>query len=269
MGEVSTIGLDIAKSIFQIHGVDVEGAVVMRKRISRAKLLEFFAALPACLVGIEACPSAHYWSRRLEALGHAVRLMPPSYVKAYLKRSKNDANDAAAICEAVTRPSMRFVARKSEQQQCGLMLHRSRQLLVCQRTMLSNAIRGHMAELGVIAAKGRNGTAELLKIIADEHDDRIPAAARLSLDVLARQYAAVRAEIVAIEKRIHAWHRSSEESRRLEEIPGVGPIVATALVAEVGDWKEFTSGRSLAAWIGLVPRQHSTGGKGVAISSSC
>ena len=261
MGEVSTIGLDIAKSIFQIHGVDVDGAVVIRKRISRAKLLEFFAALPACLVGIEACPSAHYWSRRLEALGHAVRLMPPSYVKAYLKRSKNDANDAAAICEAVTRPSMRFVARKSEQQQCGLMLHRSRQLLVCQRTMLSNAIRGHMAELGVIASKGRNGTAELLKIIADEHDDRIPAAARLSLDVLARQYAAVRAEIVAIEKRIHAWHRSSEESRRLEEIPGVGPIVATALVAEVGDWKEFTSGRSLAAWIGLVPRQHSTGGK--------
>jgi len=156
---------------------------------------------------------------------------------------------------------MRFVARKSEQQQCGLMLHRSRQLLVCQRTMLSNAIRGHMAELGVIASKGRNGTAELLKIIADEHDDRIPAAARLSLDVLARQYAAVRAEIVTIEKRIHAWHRSSEESRRLEEIPGVGPIVATALVAEVGDWKEFTSGRSLAAWIGLVPRQHSTGGK--------
>jgi transposase len=151
-----------------------------------------------------------------------VKLMPPSYVKAYLKRSKNDANDAAAICEAVTRPSMRFVATKSEQQQSGLMLHRSRQLLVCQRTMLSNAIRGHMAELGVVSAKGRNGTAELLKIIADEHDDRIPAAARFSLDVLARQYAVVRAEIVAIEKRIHAWHRSCEESRRLEEIPGVG-----------------------------------------------
>jgi transposase len=190
-----------------------------------------------------------------------VRLLPPSYVKAYLKRSKNDANDAAAICEAVTRPSMRFVATKSEEQQSGLMLHRSRQLLVCQRTMLSNAIRGHMAELGIISAKGRNGTAELLKIIANEQDDRIPEAARFSLDVLARQYAAVREEIVSIEKRIHAWHRSSEESRRLEEIPGVGPIVATALVAEVGDWKTFSSGRSLAAWIGLVPRQHSTGGK--------
>jgi transposase len=212
MGEVSTIGLDIAKSVFQIHGVDVDGAVVMRKRISRAKLLEFFATLPACLVGVEACPTAHYWSRRLGALGHTVRLMPPSYVKAYLKRSKNDANDAAAICEAVTRPSMRFVATKSEQQQSGLMLHRSRQLLVCQRTMLSNAIRGHMAELGIISAKGRNGTAELLEIIADEHDDRIPSAARFSLDVLARQYAVVRAQIVAIEKRIHAWHRSSEEA---------------------------------------------------------
>src|SRR5215471_10333479 len=199
MGEVSTIGLDIAKSVFQVHGVDADGAVVMRKRVGRAKLLEFFAAVRPCLIGIEACPSAHYWSRRLEALGHAVRLMPPSYVKAYLKRSKNDANDAAAICEAVTRPSMRFVATKSEQQQCGLMLHRSRQLLVCQRTMLSNATRGHMAELGIISAKGRNGTAELLEIIADEQDDRIPAAARLSLDVLARQYRGVRAEIVAIE----------------------------------------------------------------------
>jgi transposase len=190
-----------------------------------------------------------------------VRLMPPSYVKAYLKRSKNDANDAAAICEAVTRPSMRFVPTKSEQQQSGLMLHRSRQLLVRQRTMLSNAIRGHLAELGIISAKGRNGTAELFKIIADEKDGRIPAAARFSLDVLARQHAAVAAEIGAIEKRIHAWHRSSEESRRLEQIPGVGPIVATALVSEVGDWKEFSSGRSLAAWIGLVPKQHSTGGK--------
>jgi transposase len=261
MGEVSTIGLDIAKSVFQVHGVDVAGAVVIRKRISRAKLLEFFATLPTCLVGIEACPTAHYWSRRLQGLGHTVRLMPPSYVKAYVKRGKNDANDAAAICEAVTRPSMRFVATKSEEQQSGLMLHRSRQLLVCQRTMLSNAIRGHMAELGIISAKGRNGTAELLKIIADEQDDRIPAAARFSLNVLARQYAAIREEIVAIERRIHAWHRSSEESRRLEEIPGVGPIVATALMAEVGDWKTFSSGRSFAAWIGLVPRQHSTGGK--------
>jgi transposase len=261
MGEVSTIGLDIAKSIFQIHGVDVDGAVMIRRRVSRAKVLGFFAALSPCLVGVEACPTAHHWSRRLQALGHTVRLMPPSYVKAYVKRSKNDANDAAAICEAVTRPSMRFVPTKSERQQSVLMLHRNRQLLVRQRTMLSNAIRGHLAELGIISAKGRNGTAELLAIIANQEDDRIPAVARLSLAIVARQYAAIASEIGTIEKHIHAWHRSCEESRRLEQIPGIGPIVATALVAEVGDWTVFSSGRSLAAWIGLVPRQHSTGGK--------
>src|ERR1700747_2546164 len=261
MGEVSTIGLDIAKSVFQVHGVDVDGTVVIRKRVSRTKVLEFFSTLPCCVVGIEACPSAHHWSRELRALGHTVRLMPPSYVKAYLKRSKNDANDAAAICEAVTRPSMRFVPIKSEQQQSGLMVHRSLQLLVRPRTLLAHAIRGHMAELGVISAKGRNGTAELIKIVGNADDDRGPAAARFSLAVLARQYEAIAAEIGAIEQRIHAWHRSCEESRRLEEIPGIGPIVATALVAEVGDWKAFSSGRNLAAWIGLVPRQHSTGGK--------
>jgi transposase len=259
MGEVSTIGLDIAKSVFQVHGVDGDSAVLIRKRVRRATVLEFFAALPPCLVGIEACPTAHYWSRKIQALGHTVKLMPPSYVKAYLKRSKNDANDAAAICEAVTRASMRFVATKSEQQQSALMLHRSRQLLVRQRTMLSNAIRGHLAELGMISAKGRKGTAELLEMIANEKDDRIPAIARLSLEVLARRYAAITTEIGVLEKHIHTWHRSCEESRRLEEIPGVGPIVATALVSEVADWKAFSSGRSLAAWIGLVPKQHSTG----------
>jgi len=261
MGEVSTIGLDIAKSVFQIHGIDANGTVVIRKRIGRAKVVEFFSELPACLVGIEACPTAHHWSRELQALGHTVKLMPPSYVKAYLKRAKNDANDAAAICEAVTRPSMRFVATKTRDQQAVLMLHRSRQLLVRQRTMISNALRGHLAELGIISAKGRNGTAELLELIADPSDGRIPEAARFSLETLARQYVAIASEIGAIEKRIHAWHRSCEASRRLEEIPGVGPIVATALVAEIGDWKAFSSGRSLAAWIGLVPKQHSTGGK--------
>lgn len=261
MGEVSTIGLDIAKSVFQVHGVDGAGVVIIRKRISRAKVVEFFPSLPACLIGIEACPSAHYWSRELRALGHTVRLMPPSYVKAYLKRSKNDANDAAAICEAVTRPSMWFVPTKSAQQQAGLMLHRSRQLLVRQRTMLSNAIRGHMAELGIISAKGRHGTGELLQVIANAEDDRIPPIARFCLDLLAHQYMALTAEIGAINKRIQAWHRSCEDSRRLEEIPGIGPIVATALVAEIGDWKQFRSGRNLAAWIGLVPKQHSTGGK--------
>ena len=261
MGEVITIGLDIAKSVFQVHGVDGAGVVVIRKRISRAKVLVFFADLAPCLIGIEACPSAHHWGRELEALGHTVRLMPPSYVKAYFERSKNDANDAAAICEAVTRPSMRFVALKTKEQQASLMLHRTRQMLVRQRTMLINAIRGHLAELGIVSAKGRNGTGELLRVITDGADGRIPPMARGILGVLARQYSAIGAELGSIQKSILAWHRSCEASRRLEEIPGIGPIVATALVAEIGDWKAFGSGRNLAAWIGLVPKQHTTGGK--------
>src|SRR5437763_7462821 len=178
MGEVSTIGLDIAKSVFQVHGVDDDGIVVVRKRVSRAKVLEFFSTLPSCVVGIEACPSAHHWSRELRALGHTVRLIPPSYVKAYLKRGKNDANDAAAICEAVTRPSMRFVPIKTKDQQTALMLHRTRQLLVRQRTMLSNALRGHLAELGIVWAKGRNGTGELLRIVEDNADSRLSPAVR-------------------------------------------------------------------------------------------
>jgi transposase len=262
MGEVSTIGLDIAKSVFQVHGVDEAGAVVIRKRVSRAKVLEFFGALPPCLVGIEACPSAHHWGRELQKLVHTVKLMPPSYVKAYLKRGKNDANDAAAICEAVTRPSMRFVPIKTKEQQAALMLHRARQLLVRQRTMSSNALRGHLAELGIVSAKGRNGTGELLRIIADGADHRVPAAVRGILDVLARQYCAIGTEIGSIDKSILTLHRACEASRRLAEIPGIGPIGATALVAEIGDWKTFSSGRSLAAWIGLVPKQHATGGKG-------
>ena len=261
MGEVITIGLDIAKSVFQVHGVDGVGAVVIRKRVSRTKMLEFFSGLSPCLIGIEACPAAHHWARELQSLGHTVKLMPPNYVKAYLKRSKNDANDAAAICEAVTRPSMRFVAIKTREQQAALMLHRARQLLVRQRTMLSNAIRGHLSELGIVSAKGRNGTGELIGIITDDTDNRIPLAARGILKVLAAQYGAIGAEIASIGKSILAWHRSCEPSRRLEEIPGIGPIVATALVAEIADWKAFSSGRSLAAWIGLVPKQHTTGGK--------
>ena len=261
MGEVSTIGLDIAKSVFQVHGVDDAGAVTIRKRVSRSKMLEFFADLAPCLVGIEACPSAHHWGRELQALGHTVKLMPPSYVKAYLKRGKNDANDAAAICEAVTRPSMRFVPIKTKEQQTALMLHRTRQLLVRQRTMLSNALRGHLAELGIVSAKGRNGTGELLRIITDGADNRVPSAARGILAMLVRQYSAIGTEIGSIDKSILAWHRSCEASRRLAEIPGIGPIVATALIAEIGDWKEFRSGRNLAAWIGLVPKQHTTGGK--------
>jgi transposase len=258
MGEVSTIGLDIAKSVFQVHGVDVAGSVVIRKRVSRAKMLDYFGGLPRCLIGIEACPSAHHWGRELQALGHLVRLIPPNYVKAYLKRNKNDANDAAAICEAVTRPSMRFVPLKTKEQQAVLMLHRTRQLLVRQRTMISNALRGHLAELGIVSAKGRNGTAELLRIIAD---GQVSPAVCGILKVLARQYGAISTEIASIDKNIMVLHRACEASRRLAEIPGIGPIGATALVAEISDWKAFRSGRSLAAWIGLAPKQCSTGGK--------
>jgi transposase len=219
MGEISTIGLDIAKSVFQVHGVDGTGTVLIRKRVSRAKVLEYFGGLPPCLVGIEACPSAHHWGRELKEFGHTVKLMPPSYVKAYLKRSKNDANDAAAICEAVTRPSMRFVPIKTKEQQTALMLHRTRQLLVRQRTMLSNALRGHLAELGIVSAKGRNGTAELLRIMADGADNRVPPAVCGILDVLARQHRAIGTEILSIDKSILALHRSCEASRRLAEIP--------------------------------------------------
>src|SRR3954469_12526512 len=170
MGDVSTIGLDIAKSVFQVHGVDVAGVVLIRKRISRAKVLDYFGGLPRCLVGIEACPSAHHWGRELQALGHTVRLIPPNYVKAYLKRSKNDANDAAAICEAVTRPSMRFVPIKTTEQQSALMLHRTRDLLIRQRTQMINALRAHLAELGLVAEKGREGVVELAAIISDERN---------------------------------------------------------------------------------------------------
>ncbi len=261
MRTVTTIGLDIAKSVFQVHGVDAAGQVVIRRRLKRRYVLAFFQRLPPSLVGIEACASSHHWSRELKALGHTVRLMPPAYVKPYVKRQKNDATDAEAICEAVTRASMRFVPIKTKQQQTALMLHRTRQLLVRQRTMLSNALRGHLAELGIVSAKGRNGTGELLRIIADGADSRVPPAVRGILDVLARQYSAIGTEILSIDKNILALHRSCEASRRLAEIPGIGPIVATALVAEIGDWKTFSSGRSLAAWIGLVPKQHTTGGK--------
>jgi transposase len=261
MNEISTVGLDIAKSIFHVHGVDAAGSVVVSRRLRRSQLLSFFEMLAPCTVGIEACPTSHHWSRELARLGHQVRLMPANYVKAYVKRNKNDANDAAAICEAVTRPTMRFVATKTLDQQAVLMLHRTRQLLVRQRTMLSNAIRGHLAELGIVAAVGRKGLASLIETVADSADLRLPPMVRACLSSLASQFLKVQTEIVTVERHIYAWHRSSELSCRLAEIPGIGPIVATALVASITDPSVFRSGRDLAAWIGLVPKQNSTGGK--------
>ena len=257
----STIGLDIAKSVFQVHGVDDEGTVVIRKRLSRKKVLAFFADLPPCLVGIEACPSAHHWSRELSKLGHAIGMMPAAYVNAYVKRNKNDANDAEAICEAVTRPTMRFVPVKSREHQAALMLHRSRQLLIKQRTMLSNAMRSALAEFGIVAPAGRSGLLRLLDAIEGPDDLGIPSAAWICLMSMAEQYHNTHREVLRLEQAIHTWHRSNELSRRLEEIPGIGPIVATALVGSIPDATVFKSGRSMAAWIGLVPRQNSSGGK--------
>lgn len=259
--QVSTIGLDLAKRVFQVHGVDEAGAVVVRKRLRRGEVLRFFAALAPCLVGMEACSSAHYWARELKALGHEVRLMPPSYVKPYVKRGKNDASDAAAICEAVTRPSMRFVAVKTAEQQGVLMLHRSRDLLVRQRTMLANAVRAHLAEFGVVAARGHAQLRRLMAEIDGGGHDGVPEFARTALRGLFEQLRAAEARIDAIEREIVAWHRASAESRRLATIPGIGPITASALTATVPDPKQFRCGRDLAAWLGLVPRQRSTGGK--------
>jgi len=261
MKEVTTIGLDLAKNVFQMHGVDGSGDTVIRRQLRRRQLLPFFRKLAPCLVGIEACASAHHWAREIAALGHEVKLMPARYVKPYVKRNKNDAADAAAICEAVTRPTMRFVAVKTCEQQSVLMLHRTRELLVRQRTMLVNAIRSHMAEFGIVAPVGVPQVKELLAVIADQQDDRLSPIARACLEGLARQFLSLHEEISLTERRIHAWHRSNEASRRLETIPGIGPITASALAATITDPSVFKSGRELAAWIGLVPRQNSTGGK--------
>jgi transposase len=259
--QISTIGLDIAKNVFQVHGIDAAEKVVVRKRLRRRQVLEFFKALPACLVGMEACATAHYWARELTKLGHQVRLMPAKDVKAYVKRNKNDTTDAEAICEAVRRPTMRFVQIKSAEQQGRLILHRTRDLLMRQRTQVINALRAHLAELGIVAAQGREGIKELLNIIASEYDARLPVDAHASLVVLAAALRAMQTLIGSIEKRIMAQHRGNEASQRLESIPGIGVIGATAIAATVPDPKVFRSGRDFAAWIGIVPREDSTGGK--------
>ena len=261
MNEVITIGVDLAKSVFQVHGVDREGGVVFRRQLRRAQVLPFFKKQPLCLVGMEACATSHHWAREIEALSHEVRLMAPRYVKPYVKRNKNDMADAEAICEAVTRPTMRFVAIKTVDQQSVLMLHRTRHLFVRQRTTLINALRAHLAEFGIVAGVGRNGLEKLLKVIEDGDDDRAPSAARDCLLALRAQLETVKRQVLEADRRVLAWHRSSEVSQRLDDIPGVGPLIATALVASVPDPHAFKSGRDLAAWIGLAPRQNSTGGK--------
>jgi transposase len=261
MQPVTTVGLDIAKSIFQVHGVDGDGNVIVRRQLKRRYVLAFFQKLPPCLVGIEACASSHHWSRELQALGHTVRLMPPAYVKPYVKRHKNDATDAEAICEAVTRPNMRFVATKTPEQQSCLTLHRTRHLFIRQQTSVINVIRAHLAEFGIVAPVGRHGVEQLLGVVGDASDKRLPEIARACVAALGAQLQTLKTQILQFDRMITAWHRSSEASRRLDDIPGVGPALATALVASVADPKVFRSGRDFSAWIGLVPKQNSSGGK--------
>jgi transposase len=261
MQSISTIGLDIAKSVFQMHGVDAAGQVVIRRQLRRQHVLACFQRLQPCLVGIEAGASSHHWSRELQALGHTVRLMPPVYVKPYVKRQKNDTTDAEAICEAVTRPNMRFVPTKTSEQQSCLMLHRARHLFVRQQTAVINSIRAYLAEFGIVAPVGRKGVEQLLEVVTDTADHRLPEVARMCLTALGSQLRSLKAQILEFDRRIIAWHRSNVTSKQLDAIPGVGPALATALVASIADPKVFRSGRDFSAWVGLVPKQNSRRGQ--------
>jgi transposase len=257
---ITTIGLDLAKSVFQAHGVDENGAAVLVKKLHRKQMLPFFSKLPPCLIGVEACGTAHYWARTLTAMGHKVRLIPPSYVKAYVKRGKSDALDAEAICEAVQRPTMRFVPTKTVEQQAILMTHRARSLLMRQRTMVANALRAHLAEFGLVANPGLGHLATLAEQALSDRDE-LPPYARTALETLIRQIVALTGEIATLDQAIASWHAESEASRRLAAIPGLGVITATAIAATVADPGQFSSGRQFAAWLGLTPQQNSTGGK--------
>jgi transposase len=260
MGEIATIGLDLAKHVFQVHGIDAQGKVLARRQLRRSEVLTFFARLSPCLVGMEACATAHHWAREIAKLGHEVRLIPPAYVKPYVKRGKTDAADAEGIAEAVTRPTMRFVAVKSAEQQGVLMLHKTRDLLTRQRTALINAIRGHMGELGVIAAQGARNVAKLVEALRTAGEE-VPELARRALHTLIDQLGLLEIGIRKAEADILAWHKAHEVSRRLATIPGVGPITASAIAATVPDVSLFSSGRQFAAWLGLTPQPRSSGGK--------
>lgn len=258
--EIVVIGLNLAKNVFQVHAVDAQGQPIVRRQLRRAEVLKFFAWLPPCLVGMEACATAHHWGREIGALGHHVQLMPPAYVKPYVKRGKTDAADAEAICEAVTRPTMQFVAVKSEEQQAALMLHKTRDLLVRQRTMLINALRAHLGEYGIVTAQGPAGVNSLLALV-QEAQDAVPVHARSALRSIVAQFHALAKEIGHLERQILDWHRHDEVSQRLATVPGIGPITASAIAATVPDASIFRSGRQFAAWLGLTPRPHNSGGK--------
>src|SRR4051812_44834895 len=259
--QITTVGLDIAKNLFQVHGADAQGRVLLKRKLARGKVLEFFATLPACLVGLEACGAAHDWARELTRLGHQVRLMPPQYVRPYVKANKHDAADAEACCEAVQRPGMRFVPPKDEDQQAMLVLHRVREQLFKQRTATINALRSHLAEFGIVAARRQIGLRELLAVVADVEDRRIPPLARELLESLVAHWRDLERRTAELDRRLVEATRDGAASERLTAVPGVGPVIATALVAAVGNANSFSSGRHLAAWLGLVPRQRSSGGK--------
>jgi len=259
--EITTIGLDLAKSVFQVHGVDATGQVVVRRALRRAQMVPFFARLPSCLIGIEACGTSHFWARELIKLGHQVRLMPPAYVKPYVKRGKTDAADAEAVCEAVTRPTMRFVPVKSAEQQAALSMHRTRDLLVKQRTQAINMIRGLLAEFGIDIPKGLERALLMARRIVDGEAPDVPMEAAKIVGTLSQQALDIHIRLREIDRDLLVWQRGNDVARRLLTIPGIGPVGATALAASITDAHQFRSGRQFAAWLGLTPLQKSSGGK--------
>jgi transposase len=260
MGEVSTIGVDLAKNVFQVHGADASGAVLFRKKLRRHQVLTFFAGQKPCTVAMEACGSAHHWAREIGRLGHTIRLIPPAYVKPFVKRQKNDAADAEAICEAAQRPTMRFVAPKSEQTQAATLVFRARDLLVKQRTQTINALRGHLAEFGIVAARGPARVPQLMQAVEDP-DEPIPELARPILQMLVETLHRLDEQIALLDHEVAQRAKENETARRLMTIPGIGPVTAVALAALAPPAETFKRGRDFAAWIGLTPLQHSTGGK--------
>jgi transposase len=259
--KVTTLGIDLAKNVFQLHGVNELGKPVIKKQLRRDQMAEFFVNLPACLIGMEACGSAHHWARKLQGFGHTVKLMAPQFVKPYVKTNKNDAADAEAICEAVSRPNMRFVPIKNVEQQSVLALHRVRQGFVKARTAQANQIRGLLSEFGLIIPQGIGHIANRVPELIEDASNELPGSFRLLVQRLLDHLKELDAQVEELESQIVKWHRQSEASSKLAKVPGIGPITASALVATIGDAKNFDNGRQVAAWLGLVPRQHSSGGK--------
>jgi len=266
--KVMAIGVDLAKNLIQLHGVDAQGKVALKKQLKRNQVLSFFANLSPCVIGMEACAGAHHWARKLESFGHRVKLMAPQFVKPYVKTNKNDAADAEAICEAVTRPSMRFVPTKNIEQQAVLALHRARQGFVKARTAQANQIRGLLAEYGIVIPQGLSHISKRVPMVVEDGESELPGVFRQLLQRLVEHLKEIDRQVLELEARIQLWHRQNEASRKLAQIPGIGPITASALVASIGDAKSFANGRQLAAWLGLVPRQHSSGGKQVLLGIS-